>query len=233
MQTVPMIMKEGLAIAILDDRHWVIDTGAPFTLGEGTLAIDGRPVPLVRPFGGYSPAVLTQVTGVPIAGILGAAELFRDGCTLDAPGGCLTFGAPEAPGEGVPCSTRSIPGQRVPVLEARLEGHPVRVALDTGASVGYLRPGLVEGLGDPVDQAREFVAMTDSWHDTPLWHGRLEVDGQAGRFRWGMLPESCSHIFDLLGLDALFGGELLAQHTVSFAPGGQRCWVVPAQLGHA
>ena len=53
---------------LIDGSHGVTDGEkypADAQPGKGTLAIDGRPVPLVRPFGGYSPAVLTQVTGVP------------------------------------------------------------------------------------------------------------------------------------------------------------------------
>ena len=229
MQVVPMRVRGGLAVATIEDRHWVVDTGAPHSFGVGTLTLDNRTIRLDSPSGRYDPGVLSEVAGVPIAGLLGAADLFHEGCTLDAPGGRLILGAPTVPGPGVPCAPGPHWGQRLPILQAQLEGRPVRVAFDTGASVGYVHPDLVPHLGDPVDQVREYMAMTHSWSETPLWQGQLEVAGHRGDYRWGVLPQDCHYLFDLLGMDVLFGGAFLADHSIAFSAAAQRCWVNATQ----
>lgn len=225
MSTYLLEARNGYLLATVDGQRWLVDTGCPFSVGPGSLNISGRSVPLVAPFPGFDPEPLSRLVGVPVAGVLGGSELFRDGCRIDVPRGTLTLGG-TPPGRTPLAADRvRVPGQTVPVIQTGLLGRTANVAIDTGACLGYVSRKLAAGLPGASTRRRDFIGMTGSWHETQVWELPIEIEGRQLACHWGVLPLELDALFALTGVDAIFGGELCLSRTVSFSAGGGQCWV--------
>ena len=225
MNTYPLEVRNGHFLATIDERRWLVDTGCPVCIGTGSLTIRGTRIVLRPPVAGFDPEPLTELTGVPVAGVLGTSVLFAEGCCIDAPNGTLTLGSDGMEGPPVPGGLETIFGRGIHILETKLHGKSVRLAVDTGAPLGYMLKERATALPPSGERRRDFIAMSGQWHETPTWMLDLELGGTPKSFRWGILPDDLDAHLGAAGVDGIFGGELCLHQALTFSPGGRGLWV--------
>lgn len=225
MTTHPLEVHHGYLLASAEDRRWLVDTGCPMSIGEGTTRIGGRPRVLARPVAGFGPEALTGLAGVEVAGILGADVLLEAGCRIDLPGGVLVLAPRERLGRPVACGSRNLLGTAVPAVSATLDGRGATLAFDTGAPLGYLPRGRGAARSGTGLRRRDYLAVAQQWHETEVWSLPLGLGGQEEALHWGELPDRLDALFALTGMDGIFGGELCLAHAVTVGPRGEGLWI--------
>jgi hypothetical protein len=120
----------------------LVDTGAPYSASTtGALTWEGRSIPVRQ--GGYLGFTFDQLSheiGLQIKGLLGMDVLARASLHFSLGSEELQVGAP------LPADTPAHPhylymvvsGFELPLFSVRLNGHPAKVAWDTGAQFGYV-----------------------------------------------------------------------------------------------
>lgn len=225
MTTHPLEARNGYLLATVDDRRWLVDTGCPFSFGPGQLSLGGRLRVLPKAAAGFHPEVLSGLTGVEVAGILGSDVLLEGGCRIDVPKGELLLSPTQRTGRKVSCSRQSVLGSSVPTVEGTLQGRPARIVFDTGAPLGYLPRGRANGHGRTGVMQRDYIAMAQQWHQTEVWSLPLGLGGRLHPLHWGELPDRFDALFTLASMDGIFGGELCLTHAVTLGPGGEGLWI--------
>ena len=123
-------------------------------------------------------------------------------------------------------------GRTVPLLgpsstvEFRMRENPSSPCMalfDTGATLSYIEPGLVRGLGlDPIGEATDFYPGYGAW-TTDIWRLPITLGGVDLDLRFGILPE------DLFGRSfSIIGNEAFADREVVIELGTRSCLTLSA-----
>lgn len=139
MTTFTLRLKKQHLFVSLPDGDWLVDTGAPQSMGAGpTVTVAGVTVPVKPAYLGASLAELRQRVGVTFDGLLGMDVLGQLDTVFDVPAGTLTFSrTPELTVDGTAVSLR-VPA--VPMFTGWVRGRPRPWLLDTGAKLSYFTP---------------------------------------------------------------------------------------------
>jgi hypothetical protein len=111
------------------------------------------------------------------------------------------------------------------VLQGTLQGRAVKIAFNTGAPLGYLPRGRMNGVGRTGSVQRDHIAMSQQWHETEVWSLRLGLAGREETLHWGEFPVPFDGLFARTATDGIFGGELCLTHAVTLEAHADNLWI--------
>ena len=193
---------DGHIIAHIDENKVLVDTGSPVTIGVGKdLPSFGSPL-MVESLPGCTVLYLGDLLHYGFDVLLGCDVLGRQPFLVDWPARTITFGPLERP-DGIVIPLDSI---GVPVIAARIDGKDVRLALDTGAKVTFLKHDLIRDaaeVGTYDDFYPTIGAFTCGSFEKTVSVGGISLDLTAGE-----LPPSLESSLGSIGLDGILGNDI-------------------------
>ena len=142
------------------------------------------------------------------------------GCEIDAPNQKLTFGL-SSPILNPKSSTNQKVGKRHGYLSlpVRVDGKVLNLIFDTGAPVGYFcRPDLTNGKVIAKRGHRDFIALSNSVHQTDLFEVTLQLDNLSSTLKFGTAPAGLPAMLKPFDVDGVFGAELCSQFKITVSP---------------
>lgn len=218
----PLVLHDRHPLAAIDGRTFLVDTGCPFTFGQGgPLRLLGESVEILGPGGrlGFNLAAVRRLAG-PVDGLLGMDLLGRHRWDFDLEEERLTVATEPGPetAERLPIALAPMGGP--PLLLGSHRGRPTRILFDTGAAIlGYRIGGPPAGL-QPVGEGSDFNPFLGEFR-TPIWEDRVELGGHSLPVRFGQLPAMGEFTLRRLGVEWVLGHDLLrGLHLELDAPAG-------------
>jgi len=217
-ETYPLEVVSGHLVVDINGTRAILDTGSPMSFGLGTLSILGRPVKLIGPGLGVSPEYLSEKVGTRIDALIGLDVLGEIYFEVDTEGGTCTFDTNPRQASGVRIALASLMG--APVVGAMIEGSAMRLILDTGAHIGYLRDDRLRGrprLGPRMDFHPLMGEYTTEAHEVPLSIGELGMS-----LVFGTMPPELELLIAMTETDGVLGTDLFNGRKAWFAlPDGE------------
>jgi len=211
----PLQSLDGHLFVELDDRRFLIDTGAPssFEAGE-SVTLAGITFPLPAAQMGLDAETISSLVGQSVSGLLGADIINAFDVLLDVRSGQITFATDPIPLEGEAVATDEFMG--IPIVEAEIRGVSRRMFFDTGAQLSYLQHETVATY-----PSRGVVA------DVHPGFGRFETETYAVDLVVGTIPFTlrCGVLPGLLGMtltmartEGIIGNDILLDRVVGYFP---------------
>ncbi len=211
----------------LPEGFFFVDTGSPVTFGRtGTATYGGTQVSIPRQCGQLEIGALyglrlEEQIGRSIDGLIGMDLMSTAPVLWDGPAGEAVVGH-DAPGPEASIIHAPLVLGAVPVVEAIVEGRPMRMLFDTGAQYGYMTERSNLAMGTDAGSFDDFHPIlkeirTESIHaDVALVAAR----GEPFRFteRFGHDEPLSDAILRRVGVDGIVGCSWLPNHRVWFSP---------------
>ncbi len=197
-------------VARIGERRVLVDTGAPQSIGSGTLRLLGEHFALRPGWIGFDTGQLSALIGARVDALIGTDILRHLRFVIDRPKGEVVFHPGPLPLEGTRVTVDTDLG--VPLVEFECAGRTERAFLDTGAKLSYL------------DTTRAAVPA-GSAHDYYPGFGVFATDiyrasiGFAGRTRdvlSGRLPELLQMALRMAGTEWILGADVFRDTAIGF-----------------
>lgn len=211
MEEYPLEIVDDQLVARIAGRNVLVDTGAPQSVGHGTLTLLGREFRLRPGWLGFGIPQLVRLVGVKIDALLGTDVL---GCTrllIDRPAHRVAFSDDPLDIAGTVVPVDSLVG--VPIVGFTVAGRPARGFLDTGARLSYVDPEATvtgERLGVATDYYPGFGEFA-----TDVFRLPVEFAGRMREITCGLLPELLRSALRLAGTEWVLGSDLFRDTTVA------------------
>jgi hypothetical protein len=216
MTTLELKLIEGHLFFNVEGNLWLVDTGAPLTLGnQRTLTLAGITVPTQSTYLGATVEQIAELARVPFAGLIGQDLLLQTDIVFDLPrqqARIATLPTLRVPGEPV-----ELQAQGIPLVPVETAGQRVWWWLDTGAQLGYFqRPDLLTTF-EPAGKARDFFPGVGEF-EVDTFRVPVQIGTIAETHRAGLLPPPLGPLLELTGTAGILGTELFAGRQVGFFP---------------
>ena len=204
----------GHFILDVDGGKVLLDTGAPRSIGPDLhWTFLGRRYPVTNAHSGLTTKGLSELVGTPIDVLLGADILGEFHFLVNGRQEAIVFHRERVPPPGVEVPIELVMG--IPILTVTVGGQPIRMFLDTGARLSYLRSDVVRRfprLGEDADFYPGFGRFR-----TEVFRVFIGVAGWTVPLACGVLPEPLE--FALLGgtVSGIIGTELFDTLEVYFS----------------
>lgn len=206
---------DGHIIAIADQRHLLIDTGAPFSVADASpIEFAGGSYKAQKTFMGISPESLSRSIGTPIDALVGADVLNRYDIFIDPTTQTLNVSEGELQLEGQVLQLDNVIG--IPIIEAMVGENKVRMFFDTGAKLSYLDPQRINGF-EPVGTEKDFYPGVGDF-STNVYDIPIMLAEETLVLRVGNLPELLQMTLMMAGTGGILGTAILRTHRVTYAP---------------
>ncbi len=205
-------LHHGHIIVNVVGRPFLLDSGAPYSVGYEPLHIGGQVFPVESSFMGVTPSYLTDHIGLPVEGMIGADVLRELNMFVYTYERMVQFNHLPPSGEIV------IPVQecsQLPVISVLVNGRVRRMFFDTGAPISYLLPEALEGI-EPEGRHEDFYPLLGNFM-TPVYNLDVELGGHHRCFRFGEVPEELRYILEGAQVHGMIGTELLRTFGMSLS----------------
>jgi 8-oxo-dGTP pyrophosphatase MutT (NUDIX family)/Mg-chelatase subunit ChlD len=205
--TFPLQEVDGHLIAGIGSGRYLVDTGRPKSIGEGSSIVVGS-----RSFGveGADAASLTREIGTPVSGILGADILgqFDVGFDIGSHRLILDENCWALAGRPVVADFRS----GVPTLLSRISGESVPLLFSTGTRISLLRADLAAS-GEVVGRDFAIIAGVGRY-ETDLRNVEVRLGDATYSIPVGTLPRDLEATLSGNGLAGIIGAPFLRSRRV-------------------
>lgn len=215
MVTLPIIFNKGHIFINVDDRLWLLDTGAPTSFGDSPeIKLDSRFSRLHRDCMGLSTKTLSQFTGVDCEGLLGADVLSQFDHIIDIPSGIITISTENLEHPGQVLHLSKFMG--IPILSARISGNDCKMFFDTGAQLSYFQE-------DSIMDFPTSGSVTDFYpgvgqFETKTHLVQVNLGDSAFTLRCGILPDLLGATLMMSDTVGIIGNQLLIDRAVGYFP---------------
>ena len=200
----------------IDDRPWLVDTGAPSSFGiPDTITLSGRSFPIQDHYFQLDAAALSELVELDCAGLLGNDILGQFDWIFDCAQNSAHCGDNLLMKDGL---TISIEHQMtVPVFPTTIAGERHCLFFDTGAQISYLPPKLLAGC-PPAGDFTDFYPSLGRFTLPTFW-ADLSLGSLSLRLRCATLPDALQPLLAMAnGVVGILGNEILHQHRLGYFP---------------
>ncbi len=212
MEQYPLEIVDEHLVAVIGDRNVLLDTGAPQSIGQGTLELLGERHVLRPGWLGFDIPQLKRSVGTRIDALLGSDLLGRVRFLVDRPGRKVAFSHDPLPLAGTVVPVDSQLG--VPVVEFGLGGRTARAFLDTGARLSYVGPAAAD-VGRAAGEASDYYPGFGDF-TTAVFRVPIEFAGRVLEVTCGTLPDILQMALRMAGTEWILGADLFRQGPVGF-----------------
>jgi len=200
----------------VDGRKVLIDTGSPVSIGKLTSwTFLGRPVNLLEELHGFNLDYLSQQVGMPLDVLMGMDVLKDYNLLIDDQVGTVIF-SPD--GFMMPYITRLPLTEylmKVPAVEVEVEGHQMKLVLDTGARFSFLPNNFIIDREEKGKEHDFYPGIGE--FDTPIYSVPMRLNGEMFLLTCGILPPTLEMALQATGVNGLLGMDLLDRYVLQLA----------------
>ncbi len=212
---IPLHALDGHLFVELDDRLFLVDTGAPSSFGAGeSVMLAGVTFQLPAANMGLDAETISSLVGQRVSGLLGADIINAFDVLLDVRSGQITFATDPIPLAGEAVVMDEFMG--IPIVEAEISGVSRRMFFDTGAKLSYLQH-------DSVSTFPSRGVVTDFYpgfgrFETETYAVDLIVGAIPFTLRCGVLPGLLGMTLTMAGTEGIIGNEIVLDRVVGYFP---------------
>ena len=207
--TYPLSFQNGHPLVELQDRQFLLDTGCPFSFGEGRPPeVHGKPITMLGPGGnfGFNLGAVRNLADQ-ASGLLGMDLIERYQWEFNAGENKVTVssGMATPTGEALIITRSQLGG--VPILKGNYRGRETNILFDTGAFLSYHigePPAGLEACGEECDFNPQLGEI-----NTPVWKDQILIGQRSVNIRFGRLPAEGEAPLRMMGVDWIIGQDLL------------------------
>ncbi len=205
----------GHIFACINDREWLIDTGAPTSFGlSSSLEINGYEFELHNNYLGLSAKELSMHTGHVVYGLIGTDILNRFNIVMDCENEKIVFSNEEVAMGGIKVSMRKFMG--IPIINVKIDGQNRKMFFDTGAQISYWH-------GNSINAYESVDTMTDFYpgfgeFETKVYSIDIELENKPFNIRCGVLPDKLEMALSMGGTEGIIGNEIMKNRVVGYFP---------------
>jgi hypothetical protein len=191
---------------------YLLDTGAPFSVGYEPVNIGGTIFPVEQSYMGVTGSYLTEHIGLPIEGMIGADILQHFNLGIYANERMVQFSHRFAVGDIV------VPLQEymgIPIISVKVGGRVRRMFLDTGAPMSYLPPEQFAGV-ESEGRHEDFYPLLGNFL-TQVYTLDVCIGGLSYALKFGELPEELSPMLQAGQVHGILGTELLRHFALNLS----------------
>ena len=215
----PLLALDGHLFVELDDRKFLVDTGAPSSFGVGdSVTLDSIKFPLPAAQMGLDAETISSLVGQRVSGLLGADIINAFDVLLDSTSDQITFATDPIPlaGETVPMDEF----MGIPIVEAEIRGVSRRMFFDTGAQLSYLQYDAVMAFPNRGVVADFYPGF--GRFETETYAVDLIVGSIPFTLRCGVLPGLLGMTLTMAGTEGIIGNEIVLDRVVGYFPRRQQ-----------
>ncbi len=205
-------LHHGHIIINVEGRPFLLDTGAPFSVGYESLRLGGQVFRMEHSYMGVTASYLSEHIGVPIEGMIGADVLRAFNVSIYAAERMVQFHHLAPTGEIM------VPVQEaceLPVISVKVNGRVRRMFFDTGAPISYLLPEALVGAKQE-GRHEDFYPLLGSFL-TPIYSLPVDLGGHQQRMRFGQVPEELRAMLKAGDVQGMIGTEVLRYFGVNLS----------------
>jgi hypothetical protein len=205
-------IHHGHIIVSTEGRPYLLDTGAPFSVGYEPLRIAGHSLPTEQSYMGVTASYLSDRIGAPVEGMIGADVLRYYNIGVYATERMIQFSQQRPSGDVI------VPVQEymgIPIVNVQIGDRVRRLFLDTGATLSYLKADCLAD-AQPEGRFEDFYPLLGDFL-TDVYSQDLAVGNVACTLRFGVVPEELHAMLDAGNVDGLLGTELLRHFSVNLS----------------
>jgi hypothetical protein len=215
MQAFPLTFCDGHLFVTIDTREWLLDTGAPTSIGDIPLFVmENKTFNIPDNYMGLTGAKLSEFVGRPTVGIIGADILGKFDTLFDESNGRVSFSHDDLKLEGDVTATEEFMG--IPIIEVGISGTQRRLYFDSGAQISYFQNDSLLDFPSAGKITDFFPGVGQFQTETYL------VEIALGRSRYtlrcGSLPELLGRMLTMAKTEGIVGNEILRNRVVGFFP---------------
>ena len=205
-------VHHGHIVVNIEGRPYLLDTGAPFSVGYEPIVIAGREFPVESSYMGVTGSYLTEHIGLTIEGMIGADILQHFNIGIYANERMVQFGMQHPVGDIV------IPLHEhmgVPIVSVKVGDRVRRMFLDTGAPMSYLLPEFLD-CELPEGRHEDFYPLLGNFL-TNVYTLDVAIGGMRYPMKFGSLPEELAPLLDAGNVQGILGTELLRHFALNLS----------------
>jgi len=193
------------AVALIDGKRILLDSGSPVSIGDGKLEIAGNLFTLGTQMG-ITSGKLSRSMNTQVDALIGCDILSQFAISIDWWQSSVTFSPRGTSLPGGPLPMNLIMG--APVLNFGWAGGITRGLFDTGAKLCYM-PRTGPAQMPPVYHVQDFHPMIGPF-ETDVYEVRIEIAGHSFVANCGVLPDSLASLLrGVTTLEWIIGTDLL------------------------
>ena len=200
----PYEMISGHVVINADNRFLLLDTGAPSSIGLGSVRIGDSSYQVQDNYMGITAAYLTREIGRRIDGLIGADIIADFTMTIDTRQNKVVFGSEVSE---LPLSVPIDDFMGIPILKVSVNGSQIRAFFDTGARLSYVSVELSEGIV-PAGQKEDFYPGIGRFI-TDIFELDTVIGGESFTFSYGHLPPLLQMTLMMANTQGIIGTEVL------------------------
>ncbi len=215
MQQLRLALRSGHLIASLGNGDWLLDTGSPISFGrEAEIELDDRRFTIGSDYFGLTPAVLSDLVGEPLAGLIGTDVLGQLDLQIDIVDESLTVSLHPIELEGVGIDLEEFMGVSILRIQSGEGEH--RMFFDTGAQISYFQNDSLPSF-KAAGRVRDFFPGMGEF-DTDTHMVPFSIGPLAFEFRCGRLPDLLGLTLMMAGVEGIIGNEICAGRKLGYFP---------------
>lgn len=197
-------------VAVVDGMRILLDTGSPFSVGNGKVEIAGRQFNLGSQMG-ITVDQLSRWMNTKIDALIGSDVLSDFAVSMDWWQSSVAFLPKGTALAGAELAAGLLMG--TPVLEFSAAGRKAKGVFDTGAKLCYAPESALSNLV-PVNHIHDLHPMTGPF-ETDVFELNVEVGGHTFVANCGVLPKPLGALLGgMTGIEWVIGADLLRQGTI-------------------
>lgn len=198
------------AILVLEDgKRFILDTGSPFTISNGSFGFCGR----VCQGNSSMLSMIRDLSSLDVDGLIGLDTMRGLNVMFDYPNGEVVFSSEDFELGQTTVPLNKILGSAL-VFNAEINNNIVRCILDTGAKLSYVKPAFVSAQ-EPVDTEEDFYPGIGKFNSN-VYDVPVRIGGQTINARMGVLPQGTMIAQTVYMLaDAVVGYDLFKDRKVA------------------
>jgi hypothetical protein len=205
----------GHVFANINDREWLIDTGAPTSFGlSSSLEINGHEFKLHNNYMGLSAKELSMHTGHVVYGLIGTDILNQFNIIMDYENESIAFSNEDIVMSGTKIPMHAFMG--IPIINVKIEGQDRKMFFDTGAQISYWHGNSINAY-ESIDTVKDFYPGFGKF-ETKVYSINIELEGKPFNIRCGVLPKMLEMSLSMGGTEGIIGNEIIKNRIVGYFP---------------
>ena len=206
---------DGHVFANINDREWLVDTGAPTSFGlSSSLKINGCEFELHNNYLGLSAKELSMHIGHVVYGLIGTDILNQFNIVMDYENEKIAFSNEEVAMGGTEVPMHKFMG--IPIINAKIDGQNRKMFFDTGAQISYWHGNSINAY-ESIDTVKDFYPGFGEF-ETKVYSIDIELEGKPFNIRCGVLPNALEMALSMGGTEGIIGNEIMKNRVVGYFP---------------
>jgi hypothetical protein len=199
----------------IEDRKWLLDTGAPRSFGDlESLKFVGREFSIAQSYMGLSSEMLSEYVNIECHGLLGADLLGDFDHLFDISKGTLTVSVKELVLKGQYLPLSEFMG--IPIVRVKIRDKEYQMFFDTGAQISYLQDDLITQFSK-LDTLTDFYPGFGQF-ETETYEVEMRLGDTVSNLQCGTLPDLLGVALAMGGTQGILGNQILLNHIVGYFP---------------